>query len=290
MASNRPKLSRTESSFSDDVKLNRAQQIRRDNDTIKTPTCTLYDIDFAIMWYLQNRVDAKVTENGTRIQVPVQYANGEKWAQIQKHGYMRDNNNKLMAPIITIRRDNVIERPDMPQLGTYLNPESPTGQQNFVMTLKNNYTVANRYDRFGLLNNTKPTREYYILQMPTYVDVTYNLYAWTDTVEQLNSIIESIMNVNGFAWGDSWKFTTIVNDFSMETVNDAGGDRIISSNTTLNVKGVIITESQLQQSSMQKAYSVKQIVFKTETQVPPPGGYTNNTGNSFQEKHRRFDH
>jgi len=78
MASNRPKLNRTESSFNPDIKLNRAQQIRRDNDTIKTPTCTLYDIDFAIMWYLQNKIDPRVVENGTSIQVPVQYANGDK--------------------------------------------------------------------------------------------------------------------------------------------------------------------------------------------------------------------
>jgi hypothetical protein len=276
MANNRPNLKRTESSFNNDVQTNRAQQIRRDNDTIKTPTCTLYDIDFAIMWYLQNKIDPRIVENGTSIQVPVQYANGEKWAQIQKHGYMRDNNNKLMAPIMTIRRSSVTERPDMHQLDTYRNPESPNGQQNFVMTLKNNYTVANRYDRFGLLHGVKPTQEYYVLQMPTYIDVSYDLHIWADNVEQLNGLVEGVVNVNGFAWGDTWKFTTVVNDFSMETINDAGSDRIVSATTTLAVKGAILTESQLKQSSMQKAYSVKQVVFKTETQVPPPGGYNNN--------------
>ena len=47
------KLNKTYSSTSNDIQVNRANQIRRDDDTIKTPTCNIYDVDYAIICVIQ---------------------------------------------------------------------------------------------------------------------------------------------------------------------------------------------------------------------------------------------
>ena len=84
------KLKQTNSSFTRDIVPNRAKQIRRDNDIIKTPKCTIEDVDFAMISYIRDVLKLQVTENGQLIDVPIMYANGEKWAQVQAKGFMRD--------------------------------------------------------------------------------------------------------------------------------------------------------------------------------------------------------
>ena len=61
-------------------------------------------------------------------------------------------------------------------------------------------------------------------------------------------------------------------------------------------------ESELRQSTIQKAYSVKQITFKTDKTArndakqfnvnltsPPKGGYPNNTDGNFKRIQKNFD-
>ena len=48
------KLNRTFSTFSKNQDRNRANEVRRDTDTIKTPSCTIYDVDYAIIGRDQN--------------------------------------------------------------------------------------------------------------------------------------------------------------------------------------------------------------------------------------------
>ena len=94
-------LKNTKSSFSRDIVPNRANETRRDNDIIKTPKCTIEDVDFAILSYIRDILKLQVIENGQAIDVPIMYANGEKWAQVQAKGYMRDRKGKIMTPVIS---------------------------------------------------------------------------------------------------------------------------------------------------------------------------------------------
>ncbi len=90
------KLNKTYSSFNNDKRINRANEVRRDNDTIKTPTCTIYDVDYAVMSYIREVIHPQVEQDGQLVDVPIVYANGEKWAQVQKRGYMRDVKGKML--------------------------------------------------------------------------------------------------------------------------------------------------------------------------------------------------
>ena len=73
----KPTLKRTYSTFTDDIKLSRADELRRDNDTIKTPKCTIYDVDYAIISYLRDIIQPQVIEHDAVIDVPIKYAIGE---------------------------------------------------------------------------------------------------------------------------------------------------------------------------------------------------------------------
>ena len=106
----KPKLNKTYSSTRLDPTVNRANQIRRDNDVIKTPKCTVEDVDWAVMSYLRDEINPQIVENGQVIDIPIMWSNGEKWAQVQARGYMRDRKGKIMTPVISIRRMSITER------------------------------------------------------------------------------------------------------------------------------------------------------------------------------------
>jgi hypothetical protein len=270
------KLNKTYSSYSNDVEINRANEVRRDTDTVKTPSCNIYDIDYAIISYLREIIHPQVEEDGQLIDVPIMFANGEKWSMVQKHGYIRDTNGKLMTPLIFIKRNNIIERDSLKKLDANINPSGN------ALVFKNKYTKINKYDRFNVLQGKKPASEYYISAIPEFIDVAYDLLIWTEYTEQLNLIIESIMPTGGFAWGTTWKFPTIIGDYGFETMNNTGEDRVVRATLPLTVHGTLLFQTELRAESFKKQYSVKKIVFHSEQQSfnadienPPPGGYEN---------------
>lgn len=272
------KLKKTYSSFTPDKVLNRSTQVRRDNDTIKTPTCTIYDVDYAIMSYIREVINPQIEEDEKTVDIPIMYANAEKWSMVQKHGYTRDAKGKLMTPLMYIKRNNIVERDTMKKLDVNLNPTANT------LTFKNKYTKINKYDRFNVLQGKKPSGEYFVSAIPEFVDITYDLLIWTEYTEQMNSVIEQFMPVGGFAWGTTWKFSTTIGDYTFETMNNTGEDRVVRATIPLTVKATLLSETELRNETFQKRFSVKKISFKSETQAfhtdvvnPPPGGYDKTT-------------
>jgi len=77
-------LDKTYSSFSRNPEINRAYQVRRDDDVIKTPKCTIYDVDFALMSYIRDIIKPQIIENESIIDVPIMYANGEMGTNTSK--------------------------------------------------------------------------------------------------------------------------------------------------------------------------------------------------------------
>ena len=67
---NKPNPQRTEG-ITPDLSLNRAMQTRRDDDVVRTKQRTIYDIDFAIKWYIENEIQPQVTANKELVPVPV---------------------------------------------------------------------------------------------------------------------------------------------------------------------------------------------------------------------------
>ena len=263
----KPKLNKTYSTFTRNQEVNRSEEIRRDDDTIKTPKCTIYDVDNAIISYLSDILQLQIIENNNIISVPVIYANGEKWAQIRERGYMYDAGDKLMTPAAVVKRNSITERDMLKKLDVNWNPEGDNDYARNTLTFENPYTKRNRYDRFSVLQGTRPRRELYVSSIPEYVDISYDLLLWAEYTEQLNSMIEQIMPTGGFAWGTTWKFPTFIQDYTFETSSGPGEDRIVRATLPLTVKATLLMPYELRRSTLQKRYSVKRIVFGSENEA-----------------------
>jgi len=268
------RLNKTNSSFTRDAVPNRANEVRRDNDTIKTPKCTIEDVDFAIISHIRDVLKLQVIENGQMIDVPVMYANGEKWAQVQAKGYMRDRKGKIMTPVLSIRRGSIIERDTLKGLGVNINPSG----NDYIF--RNKHSVENRYSRFTTQHTSKRNKEYYLSPVPEFIDVSYELLLWTEYTEQMNSLVEQIIPTNGFAYGTTFKFPVFMSDFTFDTTNATGEDRVVRATIPLTCKASLLMPYELQKSNFQKRFSVKKVNFGNETTSfdvnvtdDPPGGF-----------------
>jgi hypothetical protein len=71
------RLNKSISTYTNDPISRRVDQVRRDDDTVKTPKITIEDIDFAMMSYIRDVIQPRIIENEVQVEVPVMYANGE---------------------------------------------------------------------------------------------------------------------------------------------------------------------------------------------------------------------
>lgn len=265
---NKPNPSRTETPR-EDLILNRATQIRRDDDVIRTPRRTLYDIDFAMKWFVENEIQPQVTHNNELINVPVIFANGEKWDSVRRLGYLRDEKGMLQSPLVVLKRNTMTERDQLKKLDTN-RPVSIDGIGN-QMYYRAKYNKRNRYEDelFPIpINNPQESKEIYAINIPEYVDIEYDLMLWTDFTTQMNEMVEQFMPYGGFAWGNEQnKYQTHMRAFNFETLNTVGEDRLVRATTSLTVKGTLLAEQEFRLSTLQKAYSIKRVRFDTVIDV-----------------------
>jgi hypothetical protein len=253
---NKPALKKTQSSRPDLI-FNRSEQIRRDDDVVKTPKRTVYDIDYAIKWYLENTIEPQIEHNGELIKIPIIYANGEKWDSVRRLGYSRDEKGKLQSPLIILKRNTLQEREQLKKLDIN-NPIA--GNQ---ITYKQKYNKRNRYseDIFPIPTNERMnSEELYAINIPEYVDIDYDMLIWTDFTTQMNEVIEQIMPYGTFAWGNETnKYRTFIRNISFETINTAGEDRLVRATIPLTVNGTLMAEQEFKLSTLQKRYSIKKL-------------------------------
>jgi hypothetical protein len=256
---NKPNPTRTEGIGPDQL-LNRAMQTRRDDDVIRTPQRTLYDVDYAIKSFLDNSVQPQIKENGQLISVPVIFANGEKWDNVRRLGFMRDEKGKLQSPLIMIKRSSVNERDAVKRLDVNHNPDAN------VRAYKQRYNERNRYeDELFPIPKHEPAQsdKIYVVDIPRYVTIEYELLLWCDFTAQLNELIDQIMPYSRHSWGNEFnKFPTQLGQFSFDTVNTVGEDRLVRANVNLTVQAALLAEQQTRQSTLRKMFSVKKVVFE----------------------------
>jgi len=253
---NKPSPYRTEAA-KPDLLLNRSEQTRRDDDVIRTPKRTPYDIDYAIKWFIDNEIQPQVEANGELVNVPVIFANGEKWDNVRRLGYLRDEKGMLQSPIIVLKRNSVVERDQLRKLDTnYAVPG------NFL-SYRKKYNKRNRYEDELVpipKNERMPSKEIYVLPIPEFVDVEYEMLIWTDFTTQMNELIEQIMPYGTFAWGNEFnQYRTFIRQINFETINTVGDDRLVRATTSLTVNGTLMAEQEYRQSTLQKRYSIKKI-------------------------------
>ena len=249
---------------SPNVTLNRALQTRRDDDVIRSPKRTLYDIDYAIKWFIENDIRPQITADQTLIDIPIIYANGEKWDNVQRLGYLRDEKGMLQSPVIMLKRNSVIERDNIKTLDVNYNPNEN------VLTYRSKYNERNRYnDPMPNIGNEGAARDkIYIINIPKYVTIEYDMMIWCDFTMQLNDVVEQILPYGRFSWGNGpEKFPTTIGSVNFETINTVGEDRLVRATIPLTVLATLLPESEARISTIKKMYAIKKVVFDTNIYV-----------------------
>jgi len=242
---------------SEDV--NRANEMRRDDDIVRVPAVTLYDIDYAVLYGLNSQIKPTVVEDGHAVKVPVIYLDGEKFNQIRRNGFMRDLNNKVISPVIGLKRMGVNDDDRLPHVN--LNNYTPTRK------LYPYRSMNMQYDRVTGQILRKHSYEYYLVNIPRFVKVDYDITIWCDFVEHLNIVAQSLFSVNNHLWGDYYKFRVYMGSLTDEVTSLPGEQRIVKATIPITVDGYLLDEFQYSRQTMQKKFSIKTVKIVGENEA-----------------------
>ena len=75
------------------------------------PPCGLEDIDRALFNLFDKELQFSIDQRGESRKVPVIFATGERFALIKRREPLRDENEALILPLISIRRTSIDQSP-----------------------------------------------------------------------------------------------------------------------------------------------------------------------------------
>ena len=231
------------------------------NDEVKQFQVGLRDVDAAIVYYFDNVIRPSVIQNGVKVNVPILYGSPERWASVQKDGFYRDKNGKIQTPLIMFKRDSVTKDRG---LGNKMDANNPLHFGVF----EKKYSQKNIYDQFSLLTNRIPVRELYGVIIPDYVNLVYSCTIFTEYVEQMNKIVESINFASDSYWGDPerFKFRASIDDYTTTTELVQGGDRTVKTTFIIKIGGYIVSDAiNTSVANPNKFYSKSALKFGLET-------------------------
>ena len=252
--------------FSEPTKLgqpenNRAYEISERKDGDKDFTIGIKDVDEALMYYFNNHLKLSVVQNNSKLTVPVIYGTPENWKSVQRDGYYRDQNEKLMAPLLMFKRSSITQNRD---LGYKLD-----GNQVYnVQLFKKAFSKRNIYSNFGALNNRVPETKYVVSATPDYITVEYECIVWTYFVEQMDKLIESLNFASRSYWGDPNRFLfySSIESFQDSITYDIGDNRAVRTNFTITLNGYLIPDTLNKKlATPSNAYGISRVVFGLET-------------------------
>lgn len=243
------------------IEFNRALKQSFTGDNVKPFTVGIEDIDNAVFYYFNNVIKPFVIQNGNRIEVPVIYGSPERWKSVQKDGYYRDKLNKVMSPLIMIKRNDITKNRT---ITNKLDANFP----NLYVSWQKQYSNRNFYNNFNVLTNRVPEREYYANVVPDYVTITYECMVMTYYMDQMNKIVEAINYASDSYWGDParFKFKAAIDSFNTVTELSTDQDRIVRSTFNIKLNGYIIPDAiQKDVTALKKLPSISKVTFTMET-------------------------
>jgi len=262
---NKPNPLNTEGGIFNDPLINRADNVRRDDDVIRSKQRTIYDIDYAIKWFIDNEIQPQIKTDQTLINVPVIFANGEKADNVRRLGYLRDEKGKLQSPLIMLKRNSVQERDNNKTLD--VNRQYPGN--HFIH--KQRYNKRNRYeDVLFPIPQSQPvnSQELFVIDIPKYVTLEYEMLLWCDFSTQMNDLVDQLLPYNRYGWGNEGnKYHVSMGSTSFETVNTVGEDRLVRATIPLTVLGTLLAAQETRVATIRKMYSLKKVSFDVTIDV-----------------------
>ena len=254
------------------ISFNRGTKISRNSpavkDDVKNFTVGLMDMDSSILYYFNEVIKPEVEVNKEKVKVPCLYASPERWAAMQRDGYLRDKKRQIITPLIVYKRTAMAKNTDIAI------DKLDANKPNIFYSFEKKYTQHNRYDKFSVLQNISPGKEYYNVAMPDYVTLTYEFTIFTSYIEQMNKIVEKINYSDGAYWGEPGKmrFRTQVESFSDAT--EIEGEKLVKTTFGVTLYGYILPEQYNDQNTTQKYLTPKKIIIREDVDTPFEEGDT----------------
>lgn len=216
---------------------------------LSIPSCGLEDVDMAMFTLFDKEIAPSVGGKDSQElkRVPVIFAAGEKWAMLKRGKPLRDKNNTLILPIVTIMRMNVVQSTEditgrgiNQQTGeivvrrrldksdrdyqNLINKQLILNQTNVAVLSGSNVAATHRIitsRQVGSLENSFDVRsgglltsnignnifETIVVPSPQFYTVTYQVTFWTQFTQHMNQVIEKLI-ASFLPQAQSWKLIT----------------------------------------------------------------------------------
>ena len=218
---------------------NREQTFTPGMNFDKNFAVTLKDVDTSVMNYIKDVIRPSIREANETIKVPILYGNEERWNNVRRRGVLRDRNNTIILPVIVLKRTSVEKNTELSQ-----GFEHDVQRKYAEVLRKPQWSKKNRYDRFSVQTNKKPTFENLVTTMPNFVNISYEFVLLTSYMEQMNVLIEEFVEHSNNYWGDGedYKFLSTVESISDASEMATDSERIIKSTFSVITKAYLLPE------------------------------------------------
>lgn len=242
--------------------LNRAKVISREDDDQRSISIGLQEVDEAILYQFNENFNFHVKQNGRGVQVPTIYNRRERWEWARRNQRLRTVNDKVIYPLITFERTSASRDNDRENANSLNTRSFNVGTlESNVYLASTKYSKRNRYDKFSVLTDREPQREFHIIATPNYVTVDYDFQIFTEYMFQMNEIIEEISYLSNEYWGnpDGNLYKTNIDSINteVETENDI---RFIKGTFSATVRGYILPEEVADEATTKRAYTISKVV------------------------------
>jgi hypothetical protein len=179
---------------------------------------TLETIDYAMYNFVSGKMNLSTTTNEGFNKVPIIWASAERSFQIKNRKELRDREETLILPLITIERKSSVKDPNkrgVPYANLYAVDDEKGGtitvarriNQQKTSEFQNNL-AARRYGPDGVRSGMESTNsrnmptqkvvyETITIPLPTWINVTYEISLRTEYQQQMNDLIQPWVTIAG---------------------------------------------------------------------------------------------
>lgn len=254
---------------------------------------TIEDIDYTITSWLKKDLQLYCNTNEGRTKVPVLWQAPERAYQIKNEKDLRDDNNTLKLPLISIERTSITKNPEQKgsfQAHLYSDKKNgrsgrfviakqivPEKTQNFAIASGTRTNTNAKRQNFYPRANKKVVIRTLSVPIPVYVNVEYKIKLKTEYQQNMNELITPFISrtgqINAFSLTRNGHIYEVFIDqnFShnnnIATLNEE--TREFNTEISLRVLGYLIGEGENDDRPIVRIdENVVEYVFPTETTVP----------------------
>jgi len=226
---------------------------------------TIETIDMGLYSWADNTLALHTTTNEGWKKVPVIWLGSERAFQVKKDQLLRDGDDRLKLPIISVTRESITKDPTFKgRFQAHYNEKDDYKGGTVTITRRiqqektRNFTNADiarllkdsRETGPQLNNKHKTVYQEITIPVPSYVTVMYSIIIRTEYQQQMNDLVAPFItktgNINGFFFEqDGYKYEGFIQpDFTeVKNVKDLGDDeRMFETVVQIKVLGYLIGE------------------------------------------------